>query len=232
MKSIRTAISKMDAQIENLRNKRENIRYSGRDKDWQQRELDESVSQTKAKIKDLQHEALSGWLHEYAEAKKTDKKDNYAERTFYQQKFSNMLQQVSPEKVPELFKKVASDPETAPYKSDFCDLADLKVDSENRQAFETAKQEKMTEAEKEQAKKINQVANMKNHLSMINNMANDLLVDEVAKGKSPSMSLAETFDEAVKNSEKVGRKSVNELAVDPEYKKQVEDAMSESRNAG
>lgn len=231
MKNIRAKVAQMQAQLENLKNHRHEILYSGRDEAWQRRQLNEAVKQTKQKLRDIQSEALSEWLKEYAAAKQTTKLDNYSERSFYQQKFNAMLQQVSPEKVPELFKKIASDPETAAYKQDFIDLADLKVDDDNRSAFETAIMEKMNPEERDHKKQVDMLANMKNNLTTINNLAHDLLIDDVTKGRGePSMDLVRVFDEAAQIADKNAGKGVGEKNEDREENKELmREAMEISR---
>jgi len=231
MKNIRAKVAQMQAQLEDLENHRHEILYSGRDEAWQKRQLNEAVKQTRQKLRDLQSEALEAWLEEYGRARHKEVNNNYVERNFYQQKFAAMLNQVSPEQLPALLEKIANDGEMNKYKNDFLDLADLKIDEENQAGYEQAKQKRMTPDEKAQKKEIDMLANMKNNLTTINNLANDLLIEDVTKGDGePSMDLVRVFDEAAQIADKNAGKGVGEKNEDREENKELmREAMEISR---
>ncbi len=210
MKNIRMKVAQMNSTLHNLQTQRDEIRFSGRDREWQGRALNEATLKAKNKIKELSGEALSEWLKELAEAKKTEPKKDYQERSFYQQKFNAMLQQVNSEQIPQLFERVANDGEMAKYKDDFCDLADLKIDDENRNSYEKVKQEKMTPEEREQKKQIDKAFRMKSHLQTIEGLALDSLMDDIIQGRDLSMDLTAVFDEALAKADKTAGRGVGE----------------------
>ena len=234
MKNVRDKIWAMQGQLEGLKSKRQDILYSGRDKAWQKRELDKATALTKTQIRKLQDEAFQGWLGEYAKARETKKNDNYQERSFYQQKFAAMLQGASPENIPELFRKIASDPETSKYKRDFLDLAEIQVDDESKPALETAKMEKMTAEEKAQQKQLDKVLTMKNQLTMLTNLAEETLIDDILKGNGkPSIDLTTVFDECLQKAEKTAGRKMGERPEDrpenQEQMRQMQESLQKSR---